>query len=820
MALHTDGSILRHCDRSEEELQYEPGEMAALTIFDLNPRMSRIQWRNLWQRSQQEGDQQLETDLITREGVIFPVNATVYRVEERGEAMLVMIAVDTLSTKRLENLLRLTASISSIGGWEDDLISGEFNITDELYNILENSNADARMEPASVVELLAPYLSPADQKHLEQDIERCREEGQRLDRSYYLTLSEGRGKYIRLTAIPIFVEETLVRLYGTIQDVSDQQYQEVELRIRQLSLDQAQEAFIWIDETGQLTYANRTFFKMYGYTRKQLKQLNIRDLEPAFADPDLWQQHWDKLRETRKESVQSTNLRADGSPFPVAVNLFFVEYGGRTRLCAVLRDISKKQKRDRRIKLFRTTVENSNDYIIWADESGVPIYANEAWLNFQGISTEECYQKSLEEFSPTLRQRTYAKTWEMLREQQLMRYESVAENAKGDQQEVLITARHLTTAEGREYAVFVITDISQQHLQRQKLSSALEDVQALTEQLSQEKSYLEQELSDQFKFDNIISRDPNYKKVLRQVGRVAKTSATVLILGETGTGKELLARAVHNLSERSNRSLVTLNCAALPANLIESELFGHEKGAFTGATERKIGRFEVAHQGTIFLDEIGELPLGLQAKLLRVLQEGEFERLGSTRTIQTDVRIIAATNRDLAAQVKAGRFREDLFFRLNVFPIINIPLRERREDIPLLIDFFAKRFSDKIGRRIERIPQGAVNRLLRYGFPGNIRELENIVERAVILSNDRMLNLNAVMPDGNTPGSVATTGDAEKEFPSFEDMQRKHILEALERTYWRVSGPYGAARLLGLNDKTLSSKMRKLKINRKDFIRL
>ena len=818
LVLGADGSVSAHCERSAEELHYRPEELVGLRIFDINPSMSRLQWRQLWEDTTAAGDAPLDTELITRDGVIFPVDANVFHLNESNKPLLVMLAVNRLAANRLENLLRLTASISSIGGWEDDLVTGRFSITDELYNILETSSAEDELEPGNVAQLLAPYLSPTDLNNLRSDMKACRTEGRRLERSYSLLLSEERTKYIRLTAIPIFVEETLARIYGTIQDITSQQQQEIDLRIRQLSLDQAQEAFIWVDESGALTYANRPFFSIYGYQPKQLDRLHIRDLEPGFRESGSWEQHWQELRTARSRTLESVNERADGSVFPVDVNLFFVEYGGRARLCAVLRDVSELRERERSLQLFKTTVETSSDYIIWADESGIPFYANEAWLQFQNITREECYRRPLEDFSATLRERTYPVTWERVRIKGSMRYESTAENGRGDRLDVLINARHLTS-EGREYVVFVITDISQQYLQRQELSSALDEVKELTEQLSQEKDYLEQELADQFKFENIISRDPAYKKVLQQVGRVAETSATVLILGETGTGKELLARAVHNLSGRAKRPLVTLNCAALPANLIESELFGHEKGAFTGAVERKIGRFEVADQGTIFLDEIGELPLGLQAKLLRVLQEGEFERLGSTRTLSTDVRIIAATNRNLSEQVKAGRFREDLYFRLNVFPIVNIPLRERREDIPLLIEFFTKRFADKVGRKIERIPQGTVNRLINYNFPGNIRELENIVERAVILSQDNTLNLAAVMPDKN-PAAGAGGQREEEGFLSFEEMQRRHIIAALERTYWRVSGPYGAAKLLGLNDKTLSSKMRKLKINRRDFIRL
>ena len=818
IAFDPGGRILRHCAQTVEELRFPADELTGLTLFDINPSMSRLQWRELWERVRREKDWQIDTDLITDEGVIFPVTASGFYVAEGPEPVVVVLFTNTLAEQRLEDLLRLTAGIASIGGWEDDLASGTFNVTDEIYNILETSTLDTDVSSISLTGLLDPYLSPTDQHNLQHDLRLCREEGRRFERSYHLHLPEGRGKYIQLTAIPVFVEEVLARIYGTVQDITARQQREVDLRIRQLSLDQAQEAFVWIREDGSISYANKPFYGIYGYTPRQLDGLHVGDIEPTFADHTAWRAHWQELRDTRSQTITSENLRADGSRFPVHINLFFVEYGGRARLCAVLRDLSEERAREKRLELFKTTVENSSDYIIWADESGKPFYANDAWLAFQNISREECYARPLEDFSPTLRERTYAATWAMVRERGTMRYESKAANARGVEQEVLITARFLEN-EDQSYIVFVITDISNQQLQRQKLRTALDEVKELTAQLSQEKEYLEQELAEQFTFDNIISRDPAYKRVLQQVGRVAETGATVLILGETGTGKELLARAVHNLSPRADRPLVTLNCAALPANLIESELFGHEKGAFTGATERKIGRFEVADGGTIFLDEIGELPLGLQAKLLRVLQEGEFERLGSTRTISTDVRIIAATNRDLAAQVRGGRFREDLYFRLNVFPVVNIPLRERREDIPLLIDFFTKRFADKVGRKIDRIPQRAVNQLLNYGFPGNIRELENIVERAVILTNGDTLNLAAVMPD--LAASEEADGEgAEGAFPSFEEMQRRHIIAALERTYWRVSGPYGAAKLLGLNNKTLSSKMRKLNIRRQDFIRL
>jgi DNA-binding NtrC family response regulator/ligand-binding sensor domain-containing protein len=339
----------------------------------------------------------------------------------------------------------------------------------------------------------------------------------------------------------------------------------------------------------------------------------------------------------------------------------------------------------------------------------------------------------------------------------------------------------------------------------EKLEAALNEIELLKNRLQAENIYLQDEIKLVTNFENIITKSNALKKVLSKVEQVAATDATVLILGESGTGKELIARAIHNLSDRSGRILVKVNCSALPANLIESELFGHEKGAFTGAIAKKIGRFELADGGTIFLDEIGDLPLELQAKLLRVLQEGEFERVGSTQTIKVDVRVIAATNRDLQKGIEQGTFREDLYFRLNVFPIYIPPLRERKEDIPLLVNYLIKKYSAKTGKKIENIPQTVMDALVNYHWPGNVRELENIIERAVITSHYKTFRLGDWLPNNDTPHNApGLTNLAENE--------RQHIIKALNMTNWRVSGEKGAARILGINPKTLESRMKKLHI--------
>ena len=340
---------------------------------------------------------------------------------------------------------------------------------------------------------------------------------------------------------------------------------------------------------------------------------------------------------------------------------------------------------------------------------------------------------------------------------------------------------------------------------------AYEEVEALKRQLEQENLYLHEERQAESAFADVVGESPAIQNVLERVRMVAGTESTVLVTGETGTGKELVVNAIHRLSPRKDRILVKVNCAALPGGVIESELFGHEKGAFTGAMTRRIGRFELANGGTLFLDEVGDLPQDLQAKLLRVLQEGEFERVGGTQTIKVNVRVIAATNRDLNKAVAAERFRPDLFYRLNVFPIPIPPLRERFEDIPRLARHFAIIYGSKMSKRIETISETALSKLMAYDWPGNVRELQNIIERAVILSRKSRLELD----DPLAAPSPASAPPAAAESPrTLEEIERSHIQAVLESVGWRVSGEQGAARILGLKRTTLEARMRKLGISR------
>jgi len=339
-------------------------------------------------------------------------------------------------------------------------------------------------------------------------------------------------------------------------------------------------------------------------------------------------------------------------------------------------------------------------------------------------------------------------------------------------------------------------------------SMAYQEISSLKDKLAKEKLYLEEEIQTEYNFEEIIGDSRALKLVLKEVQTVAATDSTVLILGETGSGKELVARALHNRSNRRERTFVKLNCAAIPTGLLESELFGHERGAFTGAIATKIGRFELADHGTIFLDEVGEIPLELQVKLLRVLQEQEFERLGSTRTIHVNVRVIAATNRDLGLMVEEQEFRSDLYYRLKVFPVTVPPLRDRPEDIPLLVRHFAQKFAQRMKKRIETIPSEAMKALQAYHWPGNVRELENFIERAVILTQDQDLFVS-IGELKRLPSHTTNSGTT-----TLEHAEREHILKALHKTNWTIGGPAGAAAKLGMKRTTLQSKMQKLGISR------
>ncbi len=608
------------------------------------------------------------------------------------------------------------------------------------------------------------------------------------------------------------------RLRGVLLEVDGEKYcqaivegdlteSQEDLFLARFCLDNVKEMITWVSPEGRIFYANKAVREVLGYSAEDLDGMKLADMEPGMNE-EAWKKEWETVKTQgflMRETIRQTK---SGEKFPVELSLHYMNYNGREYKMAFVRDIRSRLKLEEDNKLAMTTLQHAPNMIFWLNDDGSFRFFNETFAKKTGYTREAVMQMKIFDFFPGSTINDLRQRWEELRSLEISTRE-LSLTCKDGSQLLIESNAQLINFQGREFIGNVLRDITVQKANELELQQRVQEIEQLQMKLSAENIILKEEIQVRQDFENIISRSPSYKPVLRQVGQVAGTSATVLILGETGTGKELLAKAIHRLSDRADHAMVKINCGALPENLIESELFGHEKGAFTGAFGRKAGRFEMAHKGTIFLDEIGELPLDLQAKLLRVLQEGEFERLGGTETLKVDVRVIAATNRNLEEMVEKGTFRQDLYYRLNVFPIVNIPLRERKEDIRPLVRHFIEKYNAKLGRSVEEIPDPVMKELEEYEYPGNVRELENLIERAVILSPGKKLQSNLNFKTSKSGKKAA--------FKTMEDLQREHILEALRRTKGKVTGPGGAAELLGMNDKTLYSRMMKFDIGRLDY---
>ena len=611
-----------------------------------------------------------------------------------------------------------------------------------------------------------------------------------------------------------------------------------QIRLSTFTVERALASIFWMDKTGQIRHANETACVNYGYSLTEFKSMKILDINPNF-DKEGYSLLWKKFETEKRFSFESTHVTKDGTEIPVEIFVNYVQFEGRAYNISFVLNISERKRKER---LLRSVSEGTAATI--GKDFFKSLVENISFaLEVDIVMATECANV----------EKTKLRTLAYIKDHQLQ--ENVEFNTEGLPCEVVMSrddvfhqserlGKDFPPEEGLEgYFGIPIRSIDgeiighiglfsdkplyigqeeqdiikmfaeragveiERKVANEKLIYALEEVEQLKDRLEAENTYLQSEIKHEHNLEEIVTQSARFKRVLSAVEQVAGTDATVLILGESGTGKELLARAIHNISLRKHRPLVKINCAALPANLIESELFGHEKGAFTGAVGRKTGRFELADGGTIFLDEIGELPLELQSKLLRVLQEGEFERLGGTKTLSVNVRVIAATNRDLENEVEEGNFRADLFYRLNVFPIQSLPLRDRKEDIPLLVKHFTDKYGAQIGKKIRSIPKRVINSLQAYSWPGNIRELENVIERALILSPHDKLELGDWIPkkeDKKTSNRLVT----------LEEYERNYILKVLHDTMWRVSGDKGAAKILGMKPTTLESRMKKLGIRR------
>jgi PAS domain S-box-containing protein len=573
------------------------------------------------------------------------------------------------------------------------------------------------------------------------------------------------------------------------------------------------DAIVVVDEAGSISQANPQVEALFGYPCAELLGKSAEILIPE-RFRHVHPEHRSRFNEQPRMRPMGAGLelygrRKDGTEFPVDIMLSPVDTPDGRVVLAVIRDITERKKAEESIHVseerFHSLFDFSPDAIVVTDEQGKIAETNGQVEKFFGYSRIELVGQPVEVLVPERFRHVhpdFRKEYAAHAQTRPMGIglELYGRRKDGTEFPVDIMLSPVKT-EGGKLVLSVIRDLSEKKRAEEEL-----------ERKEREKRYLEEELNTEHRFEDVIGESVALKRVLKQVETVAEQDVTVLLLGETGTGKDLIARAIHQLSPRHARTLVKLNCAAIPTGLLESELFGHEKGAFTGAISQKIGRLELAHQGTLFLDEVGDLPLEVQPKLLRALQDKEFERLGGTRTIPVDIRLIAATNRNLEKMVADREFRSDLYYRLRVFPISIPSLRERQEDIALLARYFVAKHARRMDKQIHSIPPEVMTALTRWDWPGNVRELENFLERCVILSKGP--GLRAPLSELQVPEETV----AQQQDISLESAEREHILRVLRQAKGIIGGPDGAAARLGLKRTTLNSKLKKLGIKREDYI--
>ena len=638
--------------------------------------------------------------------------------------------------------------------------------------------------------------------------------------------SEEEVRYLELVA-----DHVALAVDSVLRD-EEQRRSEETLRTQKAHFEKlfelAPEAIVLRDIENRVLRVNEEFTKLFGYTVDEAVGRNISSL----IVPDDRREECEKFRKAlrRGERVNAETIRRrqDGKLLTVSIAAAAVSVEGSEReIYAIYRDITERKRAEERLR-------RSEAYLA----EGQRLSHTGSWARCISTgelywSRESCFIFGLDPEGPsptfeTLLNRIHPEDRDSARDT-IQNAVVRRSDFEVDYRIVLDdgTVRHIHVVghpvinDAGQVNEFVGThvDVTDQIHSRAALEKAFEEIKQLKDQLYHENVALREEIDETSMFEEIVGKSDALRRVLAQVETVATTDSTVLIYGETGTGKELIARAIHDLSGRSAQAFVKLNCAAIPTGLLESELFGHEKGAFTGAVAQRVGRFELANHGTVFLDEIGEIPLELQPKLLRVLQEREFERLGSSRTLRTDARLIAATNSDLSAMVENGKFRSDLFYRLDVFPIHLPPLRERKEDIPLLVRHFVQHFTRRLKKNVDSIPAATMTALCEYHWPGNIRELQNVIERAVIVSTGAVLNVSTgdLKPRIHVSSGQEKNGEAQIADPrsarrGLDESERRQILRVLEETHWTVAGPKGAASRLGIKRSTLQYRMRRLGI--------
>lgn len=816
------GKIVDANAAAAQILGYAPKDLARSSYFEINPHFSLLGWRKYWKQLIGLGHERLETEFVNATGKLFHVRGRVsFDAPGNSPGTCIVVFSSTESTQREADLLAMVQEHGDIAGWEWNLNTGQVFLSSPLRRWLNLSPQRDYYPAEELVENLRQVMTEKEITAANEQLQQVLHSEKPFDRIVELTVPPNAPLSLRLRGKSVANELEVFKVYGSAAPPKEQMPTRIgdhQSALLFASLDRSQDTIFWVDLTeGSILYANARTLEVTGYTRRELLGRPAVDLVPE-EDHSRFGELIDELPRADFLEFTSETVCKDGRRFPSRSILHHHPGGDRKLMIVVARDLSQDREEDENRELHTTTLNSLQEWVVWLDAKHQMVMLNAAARKKLSRKTSlELIGQDIKALMPDLEIPPLSE----IREEQLegrprAAVDYVFSTASGDQWTLQI--RFAQVAAGHQlFLCLLCRDVTAEYNNRRRLQQTKRRVDELRKQLESENEALKEKIETAEATGPIITVSPKYQKILAQVAQVADTDATVLVTGETGTGKELLAQSIHQFSNRSARPMVSVNCAALPENLIESELFGHERGAFTGAFAQKKGKFELADGGTIFLDEIGELPLDMQAKILRALQEGEIQRIGSTESIRVDVRVVAATNRNLEKMINEGRFREDLYYRLNVFPIQNLPLRERREDIPVLVKHFTKLYATKMGRPITQISQRDLEKLQEYDFPGNVRELINLVERAVITSSTSTLNLGAslrALRRADRPEGLQLGGDR---LVSFENMQRQYIIEALKRTRGKVTGPGGAAELLQLNGRTLLSKMNKLGIDRNEF---
>ena len=812
-----DGKIRHGNPAAAALLGYGEGELLRRSYLEIDPNYSLLGWKKFWKQLDPGRGEFLDTQFVNARGGLLGVRGRIgFDAAAPGECLVIFHSTE--ESRREADLLDAVQADAEVAAWEYSLTTGQLYVAPLLREWLGWSPERDFYPTDRALELLTLHLPPGQKEALAKQLHNLQQRAGTQDARVEWKGAKGEQRSLLLRARSVENEVEVAKLFGTVR-LADTAAPTTSASLPDRSLELVHDGVLWFDYAdGRITYANDRARALTGYSARELKGKTLAELtDPSFHDelPGLY-------RDVREHEYLETVLparRKNGTAYPTLASLHYLEDDGNPYLIAVTQDATETARGNEQRQLHATTLNALSEWVVWLDAEQQIVMLNGAARKKLGRrTTRDLRGLAITELMPDLEIPPLS---EIRREEVDGRIRAdvdyVYPDTNGRERTLRIRFVQINGAR-RRYLGLIARDVTAEVTNRRRLQEAKKRVDELRQQLESENEALKQEIGTATTGGPIITVSPKYQKVLGQIGQVAGTDATVLVTGETGTGKELLAQSIHSFSNRGGKRLVSVNCAALPDNLIESELFGHERGAFTGAFAQKKGKFELADGGTIFLDEIGELPLDMQAKLLRTLQEGEIQRIGATETIKVDVRVVAATNRHLERMVNAGTFREDLFYRLNVFPIHNLPLRERPEDIPVLIKHFARSYADRMGRVITDIRQQDLDKLAAYDFPGNVRELMNLVERAVITSTTTTLNLGGsyrVLRRADRTGEGLDFGDR---LVSFEEMQRRYIIAALRKTGGKVTGPGGAAELLQLNGRTLMSKMVKLNIDRTRYL--